>query len=177
MNITNLLFSVNGRIAQQQFWIGVLILIAANIVAGFIPILGFIISLALIWVGIAVYGKRLHDAGKSAWLHAIPWGGSLLLGIIGSIMIGGALFTAMAGGGDVDVAAMIAGAGAASIFFLLGFFVWIAYTIWVGMLKGDPGENRFGPAPVADAAPAPSQAPSQPAPPPSEAGGDDAPKS
>lgn len=150
MNITHVLFSPNGRIGQQEYWIGILILIVANIVASFIPLLGFIISLALIWVGIAVYGKRLHDAGKSAWLHAIPWAVSIVLMTIGILMAGGAMFAAMMGGGDdVDVATMIAGAGAASLFFLLSFLVWFAYTIWVGVLKGDAGDNRFGEAPGA----------------------------
>ena len=158
MNITHVLFSPNGRIGQQEYWIGILILIAANIVANFIPILGFLISLALIWVGIAVYGKRLHDAGKSAWLHAIPWVIAIVLGTIGAVMAGGAVLAALAGGGggdDVDVVTLLAGAGMASIFFMLSFLVWIAYTIWVGLLKADPGDNRFGPAPgTVQAAPA-----------------------
>ncbi len=163
MNITHVLFSPNGRIGQQEFWIGVLILIAANIVAGFIPILGFIISLGLIWVGIAVYGKRLHDAGKTAWLHAIPWAVSIVLMTIGAVMAGGAVLAAMMGGGDdVDVAAMLAGAGAASLFFLLSFVVWIAYTIWVGLLKGDAGDNRFGPASGAAQTPPPAEPPAAP---------------
>lgn len=154
MNITHVLFSPNGRIGQQEYWIGILILIAANIVASFIPLLGLLISLALIWVGIAVYGKRLHDAGKSAWLHALPWAVSIVLMTIGIVMAGGAVFAAMIGGGDdVDVATMMAGAGAASLFFLLSFLVWIAYTIWVGVLKGEAGDNRFGPAPGAVTAP------------------------
>lgn len=40
MNLTHVLFSPNGRIGQQEYWIGVLILIAANIISSFIPILG-----------------------------------------------------------------------------------------------------------------------------------------
>jgi len=161
MNITHVLFSPNGRIGQQEYWIGILILIAGNIVASFITILGFIISLGLIWVGIAVYGKRLHDAGKSAWLHAIPWGVSLLLGIIGGVMVGGAVIAAMTGDGDdVDIAAVLAGAGGASLFFLLSFLVWVGYTIWAGVIKGDAGDNRFGPVP---APPPPPATPDQPA--------------
>lgn len=163
MNITHVLFSPNGRIGQQEYWIGVLILIAANIIANFIPLLGFIISLALIWVGIAVYGKRLHDAGKTAWLHALPWAVSIVLMTIGAVMAGGAVFAAMMGGGDdVDVATMLAGAGAASLFFLLSFVVWIAYTIWVGLLKGDAGDNRFGPAPGTAQTPPPAEPPAAP---------------
>lgn len=79
-------------------------------------------------------------------------------------MVGGALFAAMSGdGGDADIAAIIAGAGGASLFFLLSFLVWIAYTIWVGVIKGDAGENRFGPAPSTPAAPPPPTTPDNPA--------------
>lgn len=161
MDIGNVLFSPNGRIGQKDFWIGVAVIVGGNLFLTWIPFLGMLIWLGLIWIGIAVYGKRLHDAGKSAWLHAVPWGVSLLLGLIGSVMLGGALFAAMADGDDVNVGALIAGGGAASVFFLLSTLVWIAYTIWVGVMKGEPGANAYGPAPVVDAvaAPAPAESP------------------
>lgn len=146
-NIGNLLFSPNGRIGQQDYWIGVLIIIVANFIAGFIPILGFIISLALIWVGIAVYGKRLHDAGKSAWLHAVPWGLSILFGILGMVFAGGAVMSAMMAGGEVDPVAVITAGGTFALFMMLSFLVWIVYTIWVGVMKGDPGANEYGAPP------------------------------
>jgi uncharacterized membrane protein YhaH (DUF805 family) len=84
MDIGNLLFNPNGRIGQKEFWIGVAIIVGGNLLLTWIPFLGTLIWLGLVWVGIAVYGKRLHDAGNSAWLHAVPWGVSLLLGLIGS---------------------------------------------------------------------------------------------
>lgn len=163
MNIGQLLFNPNGRIAQQEYWIGILIIVAGNIVAGFIPILGFIISLGLIYVGVCVYGKRLHDAGKTAWLHAVPWAVSIVLGILGAVFAGGAVMSAMmAGNGDMDPMAALAAGGTFALFMGLSFLVWIVYTIWVGVMKGDPGANQYGPVPGAqavDTGPAPGAGP------------------
>jgi hypothetical protein len=60
-------------------------------------------------------------------------------------MLGGVLFAAMAGGDDVNIGALIAGGGMASVFFLLSTLVWIAYTIWVGVMKGDRAPMPTGP--------------------------------
>lgn len=165
MNLSHVLFSPNGRIGQQEYWIGILILIASNIVATFIPFLGFLISLFLIYVGVCVYGKRLHDAGKTAWIHGGVWAVQILLGIVGFALAGGAIMAAMANGGGSDEANVAAILGASGSLFLvggLGFLIWIIYTIWVGVSAGDAGENRFGPPPAR--APSPAPAPTQPAP-------------
>ena len=68
-----LLFSFEGRTRRSHFWIGWLICLGAGVVAGWIPILGGFISLALIWPNLAISVKRLHDMGKSGWLVAIPF--------------------------------------------------------------------------------------------------------
>lgn len=172
MNLTHVLFSPNGRIGQQEYWIGILIIVAGNIVGNFIPFLGFIISLGLIYVGVCVYGKRLHDFGKSAWIHGLIWLIQIILGIVGFVIAGGAIMAAVANGGG-DEAALMAAIGASGGLFLmfgLGFLIWIVYTVWVGISAGDPNDNRFGPAggnvaevfapePTAPAAP---QAPAEP---------------
>ena len=75
-----------------------------------------------------------------------PAVGSKALTMLGALAIA-AIFEA---GG-----ALIAGGGMASVFFLLSTLVWIAYTIWVGVLKSDAGANAYGPAPVIDATAAP----------------------
>jgi uncharacterized membrane protein YhaH (DUF805 family) len=163
MNIGNVLFSPNGRIGQQDYWIGVLIIIGGNIVAGVLPIIGTLIALGLIWVGISVYGKRLHDAGKSAWLHVIPWTASIVLFIIGTFMVvGGAISAGLMSNGDdlspEQIMTLVSAGGAGLAVMGLSTLVWIAYTIWVGVLAGEPTDNAFGSVPGADAAPAP-QAP------------------
>lgn len=61
-----LLFNPNGRIGPRDYWIGVAIIIGGNLLADVLPVLGGLLWLLLIWVGLCVYGKRLHDAGRSA---------------------------------------------------------------------------------------------------------------
>ena len=161
MNIGHVLFSPNGRIGQQDFWIGILILVGGNIVSGVIPLLGVIIWFAMVWVGIAVYGKRLHDAGKSAWLHVIPWALSVVLTIIGLIMIAtGAISAGLMSNGDdltpEQVIALLSGGGGGLAVMSLMPLIWVGYTIWVGVLKSEPSDNAYGPAPALTGAPAAS---------------------
>lgn len=152
MDIKFVLFDSKGRMGRQNFWIGWAIMFVASIVLGWIPIVGFIVGLALIYVGICVYGKRLHDMGKSAWLY----GGLLIASTaLWIIIVAIAAMTGLASSGDpgFGMAAMM---GSLGIFGLLMFLVWIAFTIWVGVSNSQPGDNKYGsPPPVAPAAPPP----------------------
>lgn len=95
MNIGSVLFSPNGRIGPRTFWRGLIILLmvvivtqVASVYAG--PILGGIaglVSIALVYPYLCVFGKRLHDAGKSAW-----W---FLLFLLGYFIINGVLQTVL----------------------------------------------------------------------------------
>lgn len=159
MNLGHVLFSPNGRIGQQDYWIAILIIIGGNIVSSFVPVLGVILWLGLIWVGIAVYGKRLHDAGKSAWLHVIPWALSIVFTIVGAVMIiGGAISAGLMSQGDEltqeQIIALVSGGGGGLAVMGLASLVWLAYTIWVGVMKSEPHANAHGPATAATPAPA-----------------------
>ncbi|WP_421792018.1 DUF805 domain-containing protein [Hyphobacterium sp.] len=175
MNLTHVLFSPNGRIGQQEFWIGVLIIVGGNLFLTWLPFIGMIIWLALLYIGVCVFGKRLHDAGRSAWLHGAVWLVQIALTIVGFMIAGGAVLAAVTSGGG-DEAAIMAAIGASGGLFLvfgLGLLIWIVYTIWVGVAASDPNDNRFGPAagnvahvfspdPAAPAAPAAPETPSEP---------------
>ena len=97
MDLQYVLLNPNGRIAQREFWIGVGLLICGNVVSGIIPALGGLIWLFLIYVGVCVYGKRLHDTGRSAWLHLVPWAITLALTSVGGVLMGGAVVMEGAG--------------------------------------------------------------------------------
>lgn len=91
MSAINLLLSPTGRIGKRQFWQGVVILVAAQLIMTGISLLfvsptdasgpmgmliSFGFSIAYFYVYLCVYGKRLHDAGTSAWwylLMAFGW--------------------------------------------------------------------------------------------------------
>ena len=96
----------DGRIGRQTWWLGVLILIIAEIVLtalfgqrGLLPLL---FGLAMLIAGVMLHVKRCHDRGKSGL-----WTILIFVPVIG----------------------------------------WIWAIIDLGILEGDPGDNRYGPAP------------------------------
>jgi len=141
------LFSFQGRTRRSHFWIGWLICLGVGVVAGWIPILGGLISLALIWPNLAITVKRLHDMGQTGWLAAIPFvvtiGG--IIGIISTV--GLSYFMNIEGLQNEDPAAIMAVVGPALGIGLLMFLVGLGFLLWVGLSDGQRGDNRFGPNP------------------------------
>ena len=148
MTFTQVLFNPQGRITQGQFWGGWAVLVIANILAMFIPLLGLFVILGLIYVGICVYGKRLHDMGRTAWLHAIPWilGIALMIGMIASMW---PVILTIAENPEIepDPQMMMQQGGTAMILWLVSLLMWVLYTIWVGASRSQDGENIYGPVP------------------------------
>jgi len=79
MGIMGVLFNPNGRIRANQFWQGIIVLAAyliiINVVGGFLPaVIAAILSVSIYLLPypyLCVYGKRLHDSGKTAWLYLL----------------------------------------------------------------------------------------------------------
>lgn len=167
MNIGHILFSPNGRITQNEYWLGVLFVVLGNLVLSPIPVVGTLIWIVLLYVGAVVSAKRLHDAGKTGWIHLIPWAISISLIGFGLIVAGGAalspLMTVLGqpGGfemlesGDIDpettvelISGGLVAAGGLLLFWTLSALTWLTYTIWVGVLSSDPQPNLYGPPPA-----------------------------
>jgi len=144
------LFSFQGRLRRQHFWISWLICLGVGVVIGWIPLIGVLISLALIWPNLAITVKRLHDMGQSGWLAAIPFAA----GVIGAIAILATVGSAMvANGGNMDSedpAAVWALIGPSFGIITLIILVQLGFLLWIGIAEGQPGENRFGPNPKGD---------------------------
>lgn len=164
MDWGKLLFSADGRIGRQSFWIGFLILLGVGVVLGWIPILGAVALIALIYPWICLFSKRFHDMGRSGWLAILPVVIPSVLATIGLVSaIGGVIGAGVTE--DADVAAnpgFWAAVGAGLIFFALSFIVWLGGTLWAGLTDGDPGPNRYGERPTLPSAGvgAPSHTPS-----------------
>ena len=78
--------SPSGRISRKQFWLhGVLPIVVASIVLGWIPIIGQILSLAFLWGSICIAFKRFHDLGYPGWyslVYLIPMlAAAIVLGV------------------------------------------------------------------------------------------------
>lgn len=121
----------SGRASRSEFWYFTLV----YGIAGAIPVIGGIISLALLLPDLAVSARRLHDTGKSGWWQVLP-GGLFLVGFIKLLLaIAGA-----AEGGEEAVTAAVA--GALPIVLLL----WLASFIAMLVLfckKGQDERNQY----------------------------------
>ena len=91
MTLASVLFSPNGRIGQRTFLRGLIVLLMAVIILQVASVyagtvvggIAGIVSLALAYPYLCVFGKRLHDNGKSAW-----W---FLLFLLGYFILSGVL--------------------------------------------------------------------------------------
>jgi uncharacterized membrane protein YhaH (DUF805 family) len=153
-----LFLSADGRIGRQEYWVGFLILLGVGFVAKFIPFIGILISLALIYAQVCVGSKRLHDMGRSGFLMLIPYG-VFVVALIVALMFGGMAMLAGMAGGDTGTAAAAVGAGLGLVgIMLLACLVSLGFIVWVGVTPSQPGENRYGPEPMAAPAPVPPPA-------------------
>ncbi len=143
-----LLFNPDGRIGQKDFWIGAAIIFGGNALASILPVLGGLLWLLLIWVGICVYGKRLHDLGQTALFHLIPWGLNFLVFILAIMMVGGAIIAAWMSGGDIGPGLILSAGGGLFSLMSLSILIWTGYTIWLGLALGENRPNQYGPEPA-----------------------------
>ena len=147
IDFQSLLFSFQGRTRRSHFWIAWLLLFAASFILGWIPFLGILLSLGLIWPNLAITVKRLHDMGLSGWLAAIPY----VVGIVGSVlafgMIGMSAVANANGLDSEDPAAVLALLGPAFGLFGIMFLVGIGFLLWIGLTDSKPGDNKYGPNP------------------------------
>ncbi len=89
-SMTDFLFSFEGRIGRQTFWLKFVVpVLVIGVVLGIIDgliglggVLGIIFQLAILWPTFAVYAKRWHDREKSGWWTLIG-----LITVVGWIWI------------------------------------------------------------------------------------------
>lgn len=142
-----LLLSFEGRTRRSHFWIGWLICLGISVVCGWIPLIGTLISLLLIWPNTAITVKRLHDMGKTGWFAIVPWIVTIVGGCVGVAMVGISAITNQAALDREDPAAVFALIGPA--FGVLGLILLInlGFLLWIGVSDSQPGDNQFGPNP------------------------------
>lgn len=121
-----------GRASRREYWMfflmNFIVAFALGFVGGIIGdsgLLGGIYNLAVLIPGIAVAARRLHDTNRSGWWMVAP---------IAPIFIGA---IALAVGQQV----------LGGLFIVLGVLAMIGVIV-LYCLKGDEGENRFGPVPA-----------------------------
>lgn len=139
-----LFFDANGRIGQRDYWIGIAAIFVVNLVLGWLPLVGTIITLVAIYAGVCVSSKRLHDMGRSGWLAALPFGVTLAATLMSAISIFGMMGAAAYDSGF----GMAAGLGTLAILWPLAFVINLGFVIWLGITAGQAEDNLYGPPPA-----------------------------
>lgn len=174
MNWVTLFLSPNGRIAPRPFWIGIGILALLHLLRAAIALelaplpmqVASLIGWLALYPGICVLAKRLHDAGRSAFLIFVPAVLIIVVSVAVSFMVVMPLmmeiFTAAAANPDMpppDASAYgpgtpvyEAGRQAARITVPAGLAIHVLFALWTGLGRSDPEANRFGPAAGGEAA-------------------------
>jgi uncharacterized membrane protein YhaH (DUF805 family) len=148
-------FSLRGRISRSQYWLrfflpvmgigfllGIIKVIAgeAGRNNGPVSVITVIFQLAVVWPGIAVLIKRMHDRNKPGWLIWLAYGP----------MIGAVIFTiaaVAAAFGQGESAAIGLGVVAGVLWVaVIGVSLW--FFVEFGCMRGTIGSNRYGPDPV-----------------------------
>ena len=125
--------SPNGRVALGDYWLyGFLVLFAVNLLLGWIPFFGQIVSLAAAWAGIALAIKRCHDVNRSGWWSWLPIA-PLVPGLV-------AIPLALSNAGDAAVAVVVV----CSLLALIAG-TWLFFAVLIR--QGDPEANRYGQPP------------------------------
>ncbi|MCK9517010.1 MAG: DUF805 domain-containing protein [Ottowia sp.] len=161
MNFKYLYTSFDGRINRKPFWLGAIGLFVVGLVLSLVvvgpltavsvslgKILSLLLSLILLYPGIALCIKRLHDRDKPVglvWVFIAP-------GLVYQVadLLGLATRTMSVQGQVVPVPTVIG-----TVLGLVSLVVGIWALITLGIRKGTAGPNPHGPDPLAADAPAP----------------------
>jgi uncharacterized membrane protein YhaH (DUF805 family) len=139
MDWVYLLTSFEGRISRKTFWIGIAVLVVAELVGYLVAQalqgdrLGAIIDLAFTYPEFAVAAKRAHDRDLPIWVLIIFFGGGAALD----------LFTVLQLTGSANQPSLLSLVIAVPFTVLL-----VALLIELGFRRGTIGPNQYGPDPV-----------------------------
>jgi uncharacterized membrane protein YhaH (DUF805 family) len=140
MDWVYLLSSFEGRISRKTFWIGIAVLIVAELAAYLIAEalqgdrLSAIVDLAFIYPEFAIAVKRAHDRDLPIWILVAFFGGEAVLDLL----------TVLEMSGSSEQPSVM------SLFIAVPFTVLlVALLIELGFRRGTIGPNQYGPDPVA----------------------------
>ncbi len=136
------LLSWDGRLRRSHFWIGMVAITIVNMIAGAIPVLGAVVSLALIAPAASIAARRLHDMGRTARFALVPVAASVAAGLLG--MAASLAPSALGVAGAVGLLAL---AGPALLLVTILLVVNLVFVLWVGLSAGVRGPNAYGPDP------------------------------
>ena len=141
-------FSARGRISRAQYWLRfflpvLLISLVLDGIAAADKSLRFlpeVFQLLVLWPGIAVLIKRIHDRNKSGWL---VWLLYVPLLLAAGFMIAGVIAYSAGGHGTAFALGAVA-----AVFGVGSFVIAIWFFVEFGCMRGTVGANPYGADPV-----------------------------
>jgi uncharacterized membrane protein YhaH (DUF805 family) len=140
MDWAYLLNSFEGRISRKTFWIGMAVLVSAEILGHLVAQtlqgdrLSAIVDLAFTYPEFAIAAKRAHDRDLPIWILILFFGSGAVLDLL----------TVLELTGSTDQPSVL------SLFIAVPFTVLlVALLIELGFRRGTIGPNQYGPDPVA----------------------------
>ena len=138
---------MSGRINRREYWIAIAVVLALAIGLAFTPISPAAANTGITLAWLFVWGRRLHDISLSAWWAAAPMLVMVAI-VVAGFVLGGKEMT------DAFGAVQAGKQGAASdkgvyevgVMLLLMVIIQFGFTLWLGIRRGDPQPNRWGPA-------------------------------
>jgi uncharacterized membrane protein YhaH (DUF805 family) len=129
-----------GRSNRAEYWASIALLLAISFAATYL----FDQSLSNFWTIIffqCVYARRLHDIDRTAWWGVVALAAASTPLMLGVLFGGPGFVAALAGQSD-----QVTDLGRTWYYVVAVSSVVLenAFTIWLGLQKGDPCQNRFG---------------------------------
>lgn len=133
------LLSLRGRLTRPQFWLGFFVVFVGGAFASRSPgLVGTILTVLVLYTALCVYGKRLHDFGKSAWYMVAP--------IAGTLCVYAYLAAALSrtARGSFDQSGFQQARQSIVVGNVILLMIWVATSLLVGLRTSQKGDNRFG---------------------------------
>jgi uncharacterized membrane protein YhaH (DUF805 family) len=140
MDWAYLLNSFEGRISRKTFWIGITVLVGAEILGHLVAEalqgdrLSAIVDLAFTYPEFAIATKRAHDRDLPIWVLMVFFGGGVVLDLLTVLQLTG----------NSEQPSVLSLVIAVPFTVLL-----VGLLIELGFRRGTIGPNRYGPDPVA----------------------------
>lgn len=148
------LFSFEGRIGRQEYWLTYLSLTVLYVLALYavqqskvlaVMLLALPLVIFYVWVSFAFTVKRLHDTGRSGWwlfkmgAASVALAGVLVVGLVG-------ITAGLAGKAPAFLMGLSA-TGSFAVLVIAGLLMTALnlYSLWViGIMRGDSADNAYG---------------------------------
>lgn len=128
-DLVPVLTSYEGSISRRTFWTAAIVLMVAGLVLGFVPYVGALATMLLLYPWTCLAMQRLRDMGRPAGLAFVPAALCVVSALLGIAMTASVTNPALFG------VAMMLG-GITVLVGMIAAIVGLAFLLWIGLTPG-----------------------------------------